>query len=190
MEKAIKLSSRKRKRGIRYWLRVIHRDLGYLVVGLCIIYGVSGILLNHLGESDPAFKKEEKSIKINTALSPEQLSTYWEKQKQLPKLKKTLMIDEQHLKLLLEGGIGVYNQETGLVDYETHSKRTFVYWINKLHYNSVRNWTYMADFFAGSVLFLALSGLFILKGKKGLAGRGKWFLIAGLLIPLIYIFLH
>jgi uncharacterized membrane protein YhdT len=36
-------------------------------------------------------------------------------------------------------------------------------------------------------MFLAVSGLFIVKGKKGIAGSGKWYLLAGLLIPLLYV---
>jgi uncharacterized membrane protein YhdT len=48
----------------------------------------------------------------------------------------------------------------------------------------------MADFFAASLIFLALSGLFIVKGKRGLAGSGKWYLIAGILAPVIYVILN
>ena len=35
-------------KSLSYWLRVIHRDLGFLMVGLCLVYGVSGFLLNHM----------------------------------------------------------------------------------------------------------------------------------------------
>jgi hypothetical protein len=47
----------------------------------------------------------------------------------------------------------------------------------------------MGDFFAVSLVFFAVSGLFMVKGKNGLAGRGKWLLLAGILIPLGYIWL-
>jgi hypothetical protein len=88
---------------------------------------------------------------------------------------------------MLEGGIGVYNSADGRLDYEKHTKRAFVYWINRLHYNKIKGWSPVADFFAVSLLFLAVSGLFIVKGKKGLTGTGKWYLIVGLLIPVLYI---
>ena len=45
----------------------------------------------------------------------------------------------------------------------------------------------MADLFAFSLIFFALSGLFIVKGKKGMAGTGKWYLLAGILIPVLYV---
>ena len=35
----------------RAWLRAIHRDVGYLAVGFTIIYAVSGIAINHRGDS-------------------------------------------------------------------------------------------------------------------------------------------
>jgi len=58
--------------------------------------------------------------------------------------------------------------------------------MNRLHYNRVKGWSPIADFFAGSLILLAITGLFIVKGKKGLAGSGKWYLLIGLLIPILY----
>ncbi|MCB9249541.1 MAG: hypothetical protein H6613_13830 [Ignavibacteriales bacterium] len=48
----------------------------------------------------------------------------------------------------------------------------------------------MADIFALSLIFLATTGLFMIKGKKGLTGRGKWFALLGILIPLIFLLLY
>ncbi|MDB1120749.1 PepSY-associated TM helix domain-containing protein [Klebsiella pneumoniae] len=76
-----------------------------------------------------------------------------------------------------------------MLDYEKHSKRQFVYWINKLHYNKVKGWSVMADFFAVSLIFFAFSGLIMVKGKNGISGRGKWYLLFGLIIPVLYIVL-
>ena len=46
----VRAAIRKRWRG---WLRAIHRDLGYLAIGLTVIYAVSGLAIsasNELGE--------------------------------------------------------------------------------------------------------------------------------------------
>ena len=88
---------------------------------------------------------------------------------------------------MLEGGVGVYNSVTGVTEYEVHVKRPVIYWFNRLHYNRVNGWNVMGDFFAVSLVFFALSGLFMMKGKNGIAGRGKWFLLIGLLIPVLYV---
>jgi hypothetical protein len=174
---------------ITKWLRIIHRDLGFLVVGISLVYGISGIYLNHLKESDPAFKTEEATLQLPSNLTHKELEEAWNKKNGLPELKKILQIDETHVHLMLEGGIGVYNAADGRLDYEKHTKRVFIYWINRLHYNKVQGWSPVADFFACSLIFLAISGLFIIKGKKGLSGSGKWYLLAGLLVPIIYVLL-
>ncbi|MDD4514680.1 PepSY-associated TM helix domain-containing protein [Massilibacteroides sp.] len=169
------------------WLRILHRDLGFLMVGVCLVYAVSGILLNHMNGKDPAFKTIEAEIQAPAGLSNEELTQFWADRQDVPRLKRILPIDETFSRLMLVGGIGVYNSKTGAIDYEQHKKNALIYWINKLHYNQVKGWSIMADFFAVSLIFFAISGLFIVKGKKGLAGSGKWYLLIGLLIPILYV---
>ncbi|MDR1610347.1 MAG: PepSY-associated TM helix domain-containing protein [Candidatus Symbiothrix sp.] len=167
-------------------LRAIHRDLGFLVVGISLVYGISGIFLNHLGEKDPAFRTEQKTIQWPAHLTETELSTTWSADKTLPSLKRVIPIDETHVRLFLDGGAGVYNSANGTLDYETHKKNELIYRINRLHYNKVKGWSPVADFFAVSLIVLAITGLFMVKGKKGLAGSGKWYLLIGILIPVIF----
>lgn len=171
----------------RRWIRIIHRDLGFLMIGASLVYAISGILLNHMGGKDPAFRTEELTLHADKGLNSKELEFWWNDQKDVPSLRKILKIDEQHLRLMLDGGVGIYNSATGVLDYEKHSKRQFIYWINKLHYNQVKGWSVIADFFAISLIFFALSGLVIVKGKNGISGRGKWYLMLGILIPVLYI---
>ena len=182
-------SSKSSSTQIVRWLRIIHRDLGYLMVGICLVYGISGMLLNHMNGKDPAYKSTYHTLNLAPGLGQEGLAAAWNGNTGLPKLKNTMPIDEEHTRLMLDGGIGVYNNGTGILDYELHKKRQLVYWINKLHYNKVNGWSIMADIFAVSLIFFAVSGLFMVRGRKGLLGRGKWFLAAGLMIPVLYILL-
>lgn len=172
----------------RKWLRIIHRDLGYLMVGISIIYGLSGYILNHMDGDDPAYETNEGTIQIESNLSKKQIKQIWASQPDLPILKKVLSIDKDHYRLMLDGGIGVYQKNNGEIVYEEHRKKPLVYFINKLHYNKVGGWTIMGDIFAFSLIFFALSGLLMVKGKNGLKGRGKWYLLLGFLIPFIYLF--
>lgn len=176
------------RNSVTRWLRVVHRDLGYIMVGISLVYGISGILLNHMNGKDPAYKSAYATATLSAGLDPEGLAAEWNGHDALPRLKNTLPIDAEHTRLMLDGGIGVYDRTTGTADYEVHKKRAFVYWINKLHYNKVNGWSIMADLFAVSLIFFALSGLFMVRGRKGVAGRGKWFLLGGLLIPACYVF--
>lgn len=167
-------------------LRVIHRDLGFLVVGISLVYGISGILLNHMNGKDPAFHTDSKTIQLPVNLDENNLLATWQADKKLPVLKKVIRSDESHLQVFLEGGTGIYNTVDGSLSYERYIKRPLIYWINRLHYNRVKGWTWVADCFAGSLILLAISGLFIVKGKKGIAGSGKWYLLAGILIPILF----
>lgn len=167
-------------------LRVIHRDLGFLMVGISLVYGISGILLNHMNGKDPAFHTEAKKLQFPANMSDTELSAAWKADGSLPALKKILRIDESHSRLFLDGGIGIYNSDSGYLNYEKHTKRLLIYWINRLHYNKVKGWWPAADIFAVSLIVLAITGLFMVKGKRGLAGSGKWYLIIGILIPILF----
>ncbi|WP_221932438.1 PepSY-associated TM helix domain-containing protein [Carboxylicivirga sp. M1479] len=180
----MKWSSKTRK-----WLRIIHRDLGYLMVGITIIYGISGYILNHMESTDPAYETIEGTFQIEAHLDKTTLIKSLQNQNNFPEVKRILPIDEEHYRLMLDGGIGVYQSSNGEVVYEEHRKKPFIYFINKLHYNKAGGWTIIGDIFAFSLIFFALSGLFLAKGKNGLRKRGKWYLMAGLIIPLIFAFL-
>ncbi|MFI3332751.1 MAG: PepSY-associated TM helix domain-containing protein [Rikenellaceae bacterium] len=170
------------------WLRVIHRDLGFLMVGVSIIYGVSGMIVNHMGETDPAFRTTQESLVIDKDLMQSELPEVFEANG-LPAIKRVATIDEEHSRVMLDGGLGVYNSATGELVYEQHKRRVVIYWFNRLHYNRVQGWNVMGDLFAFSLIFFALSGIFMVPGSKGVSGRGKWYLLVGLLIPLIYVLL-
>ena len=185
MEKATK-SSNKWSKPVAKWMRIIHRYLGYLMVGICLVYGISGFLLNHMNGQDPAFKTQEGIIQIGEGLSADQSN--WEATG-LPEIKKILPADEVYSRLMLNSGVAIYNINTGEVDYETYKKNNFVYWINKLHYNKVNGWSIMGDLFAFSLIFFAISGVLMVRGKHSVLRRGKWFLLIGILIPILYILL-
>lgn len=170
-----------------YWLRVIHRDLGFLMIGLCLVYGISGIMLNHMNGKDPAFHTEQQTVTLNAGLDAASLAQAWASDSSLPALKRVFQADGDNLRLIFEGGVGIYNIKTGNVDYERYTRRPFIYWVNRLHFNRLHGWSYAGDFFAVSLIFFAISGMLMVKGKNGLRGRGKWYLLVGILIPILYI---
>lgn len=167
-------------------LRVIHRDLGFFAVGITLVYGISGILLNHIGSQDPAFRKVEKTIQLSANLTETELSTVCIANENLPSLKRIMRTDEDHSRVYFDGGVGIYHSSDGILNYEIRQKRVLIYWINRLHYNKVKGWSPVADFFAGSLILLAITGLFMVKGKNGIAGSGKWYLLIGILIPVLF----
>ena len=179
----------RKSNNIKKWLRIIHRDLGFLMVGISLVYAISGILLNHMNDKDPAYKTIEETLVLEKNLSTDALTQIWTAKEGLPELKLVREGKMSH-QVLLNGGVGIYNLETGELSYEHHTKRPFIYWINRLHYNKVGGWTIMADVFAVALIFFAVSGLFIVSRKHGIMGRGKWYLIVGFIIPIVYIVIN
>nr|MCU0409567.1 hypothetical protein [Bacteroidales bacterium] len=51
--------------------RITHRDIGYLIAGLTIIYALSGIALNHKHDWNPNYVFENKSFKTSVPVSRE-----------------------------------------------------------------------------------------------------------------------
>ncbi|QZE15854.1 PepSY-associated TM helix domain-containing protein [Halosquirtibacter laminarini] len=178
------------KINIKYWMRTIHRDVGFLMVGITIVYAFSGILLNHMNGKNPSYETLEAQLTLDKGLSSSQLNAQWKSNETLPPLRKSVVIDSVLIRLYLEGGIGAYNCKTGELDYQISRKRPVIYWMNNLHYNRIKGWSWTADIFAISLIFLAISGILMVPGKKGIKGRGKWYLIAGILIPLLYVLLN
>ncbi len=185
------LSEHVRKRW-RAWLRAVHRDFGYLAVGLTLIYAVSGIAINHIGEWDPNFK----SVVDTTELE----GPYPEDDEVLvQKIVEHLGVDADAVRasfydsdtvfeLSLENSVARLDTATGKLRVASKEPRFFLRVANWLHYNRGKSeWTYIADGYAIMLLYLAASGMFMLKGKKGLIGRGGILIFIGAAVPLAYV---
>lgn len=174
--------------------RAIHRDLGYFFAAMSIIYGLSGIALNHLNDWNPSYKVVNKIIQheiteannINDAFVMNLTERFKE-----PKYQKYYFPETDRLKIFIPGGAINYSLISGEAALEKLEKRRVFYEFNFLHYNNAKRlWTWFSDAYAIGLIILAISGLFILKGKNGITRRGAWLTIAGILIPLIFILVY
>ena len=175
--------------------RILHRDFGYFFFGMCVIYGLSGIALNHLDDWDPNYIIESRVINTGSQAIPRTV-----KREELKDRLKAWGINESlkeyyfpsatTLKIFLKGGSLTLDLAGGTGIYENVKRRSLFYQINYLHYNHAKSlWTWFADIFGGALILLAITGIIMLQGRKGLTGRGKWFIAAGILIPLIFLIL-
>jgi len=176
----------------RKWNRMIHRDFGYFFFGMTIIYALSGIAINHISDWNPNYDIETSYYSIS---NPEQFNQA-DKSKVLELL--SLIGDEykykKHyyprpglLKVFINKGSLVLNTETGDASIELVRRRPIFFYVNYLHYNPGSWWLWFSDFFAGSLIIIAISGIIMNKGKKGLKGRGGLYLALGILIPIIFL---
>lgn len=180
------------KKGIR-WRRlnnVLHRDIGYLVVGLTIVYGVSGIAVNHVADWNPSYTQTEREFTINPITATEREEIVRQAMAQLSLTatpRNVYRPDPETLQLFFEGETYSIDLPTGGVYVETVKPRPVLEAMNRLHLNGPKKtWTWIADLYAASLLLVAVTGLFVLKGKTGITGRGAWLTGVGVVIPVAY----
>ncbi|MCP4750540.1 MAG: hypothetical protein GY866_06585 [Proteobacteria bacterium] len=51
-------------------------------------------------------------------------------------------------------------------------------------------WTYAADVYAAILGIVAVTGLFVLRGRKGITGRGAWLTGAGIVVPVVFLWVY
>lgn len=176
----------------RKTLRSLHRDFGYFVVGITFIYTVSGIALNHRQDWNPHYSiiSEELSVPVSNRsdLTKDEILVLLDKFEFNPVYKKHFVTKIGDIKVFVEEGTVIYRPQKGIAELEILKKRPFFFQINKIHLAQTGYlWIWISDVMAVFLLFVAISGLFLLKGKYGLKGRGLWLTGFGIVIPLAII---
>ena len=181
---------------VRKWSRIVHRDLSYLFAGVLIVYAVSGIFLNHKRDFNSDYLIKLKKYDIARSLPASQdgydealVKSLLEPLEEDGNYTKHYFPSENTMKVFLKGGSSLtVNTRTGAAQYESVKKRPILGSLNRLHYNPSKNWTVFSDIFAACLIVITITGLVMVKGKKGLWGRGGIELSAGIAIPLLFIF--
>ncbi|MCS6974479.1 MAG: PepSY-associated TM helix domain-containing protein [Cyclobacteriaceae bacterium] len=168
---------------------VTHRDVGYFLSALIIIYCLSGIALNHIDDWNPDFIIVKKEIRVPPAeITPQQI-TAWSKLVNEKQYKVYDIPSPGKVKIYYDNASLLIDLHDGTGLYEKISRRPIFYHANVLHRNSLKGWKWVADIFGVMLILISITGLFILKGKNGLGGRGKWFVGAGFLLPVVALIL-
>lgn len=171
----------------------VHRDLGYFFAGLTIIYAVSGVAVNHMDHWNPSYRKESVETRVGVLPAGPPAEVAAEALRRLGVTDAPAAVIPaagESLQVFLPGRKLVVVPGDGRVVEEVTTPRTFWYQVNFLHLNRAKGWwTWFADVYALGLAVLAITGIFIVPGKKGLAGRGRWLLAAGIAIPILAIVL-
>lgn len=184
------MKSKKTLKKVRKYSRIIHRNLGFLFLFVSIIYGISGIAVNHQNDWNPNY-----SVKVQD-FSTDLNFTKQNAKSQIDKLLKDLSIKAKYkahyfpnnktLKIYLSGNSNIIiNTEQHEGRAEELRRRPIFYHANLLHFNPSRWWTWFADAYALSLIIFALTALFMVPGKKGAWGRGGIYIVIGIIIPIL-----
>lgn len=202
----------------RPWLRAVHRDIGYVAVGLTFIYALSGLAVNHItdwSDGDASFKTYSVTLELGAGLgasapgasapgssapgaSAPSADAAAVDAAVADLVRKRLAIAEaprevyrqspEELEILFDKRTLHVNTATGRVIDEGQKPRFLLRVANWLHLNRGKKaWTYVADAYAGGLLLLAVSGMFMIAGRKGLLGRGAVLVGVGIAIPVLYV---
>ena len=198
----------------------LHRDVGFTTLGLVLVYGISGVAVNHrehwnfnqsravteLPVGRPADLLVESAAARRAALAADPSTVTSEEEPALVASvsralgrsalpRRAFWRDPNRLSLFFGAGerdTVDYHPSSGTCTTTVVSDRPLLRQLNFLHLNEGKAlWTYIADLFAVSLMFLALSGVILVRGKHGLRGRGGLFALGGALLPLVaWIVLH
>ena len=176
--------------GRRNWRKLnnaLHRDVGYLIVGLTIVYGVSGLAVNHRADWNPSYRMAKRALQIEPIQATERDEMVRQARAALGvgEPRNVFRPDPDTLQLFFDRESFSIDLPTGAVIVDGIRPRPVLYEMNQLHLNTPKGaWTWIADLYAAALLFVAATGLFVLKGKTGITGRGAWLTAIGTAIPI------
>jgi uncharacterized protein len=174
------------KKKLQRWFRFLHRDIGYLAVGITLVYALSGFFLSHKDIFTATITKEF-TVEFPKNLHGDDFMNHWN-------TNTSVTINHfkesgNQIKLFLNGGTGRYEKSSGEVYYEIFKKRPIIAFLNQLHNNQKKGWIYIADAYAFLLIFLAISGLIMVNGKNGFLKRGVWLMVLGVILVLVFIWI-
>ncbi len=175
---------------VRRWSRVVHRELSFFLTGMLLIYAISGIALNHRDTFNPDYSVERATFRIapfEGRMDRAAVEAMLAELKIADGYVKHYNPDAGHLKIFLkEGATLTVTTADGTAVYEKLHRRPLLSALTRLHFNPGRWWRWFSDFFAAGLVIVILTGCLMLKGPKGIWGRGGLELLAGMLLPLLF----
>ena len=180
----------------RHWVRVLHRDVGYFLTGLVVVFAISGIAVNHVDAWNPSYARTTEPVALGPLAGADLDAMEREVVAQVPldpaEVRGRHRESARSFRVFLaEGGEVTVDPATGRGTILRVRRRPLLFEVNALHLNHLKGvWTWVSDAFAVLLAGLAITGLFMLKGTNGLAGRGKWFVAGGLAVPVGFVIVY
>jgi len=178
----------------RLLVRALHRDLGFLFFGMTIIYAVSGIALNHRDHFNPSYSLNTFTVAVDPIpqekLSREEAEALLGQYGIGDGFKRHYRPDDDSIRFFYEDGNATLRLSTGEMQVEELKRRPILHSWNTLHYNPGMWWTWFADAFSVGLIIIAVTGLFIVRGKKGITRRGGVLVLLGIIAPAVMVFFY
>lgn len=173
--------------------RNTHRDIAYFYVGLIIAFSFSGIFLNHRRSFNPRrYTVETRDIQTKPFSKDQvnetfvsQIASEFNIDDELRRFQPT----EEELNISFANNDVKINMTSGVGSVTTYRTIPLLGQMTKLHVDTSNWWIYYSDLFGIGMIIIAITGMFIEKGKNSFKQRGLRLAILGIVFPLIFLFL-
>ena len=174
--------------------RNLHRDLGYFYIGLIVSFAFSGLLMNHRDILHPEkYTTETKLIEVKLPEEnkiDEKFSEDLGKKLGIDDKMRRHNIKKEVFKISFENHDVEIDMKTGKGEIVSFVKTPIISQAMKLHKNTSNFWIYYSDIFALSLIIIALTGTLMVKaGEFSWKNRGWKLAVAGVVFPLLFLFL-
>jgi hypothetical protein len=185
------------RKTLRRWNNALHRDMGYLFFGMTIIYALSGIILNHFKSGDflhPDYGKRydifSVSLPQNGIVDKNYALTILESVGEKEHF-RSYVTGSGYIQIFITNGSVYVDLTSGKAELEKKTPRYILKEFNLLHYNNIKKlYTWYSDIYAAAMILLAITGLFVLRGKNGIIGRGAWLTAIGIILPALFLLFY
>lgn len=174
--------------------RNTHRDIAYFYVGLIIAFSISGIFLNHRQSWHPrryTYDKKEITIPVppNKEVINEAFIANFTQEQGISDNLRRFNVDGTNLRISYASHDVQIDITTGKGKIETYRITPLLGQMTILHVDTSKWWIYYSDIFGVAMTVIAITGMFIESGKNNFRNRGWKLAVAGLIFPLIFLFL-
>ena len=174
--------------------RNTHRDIAYFFLGLIIAFSISGIFLNHRQSWHPRrymYDSREITItlpSVKDSINDSFIGAFTKSQNIEDELRR-FQADEKTLKISYTMHDVSIDILSGNGKIETYKVTPLLAQMAQLHQDTSKWWIYYSDVFGLAMFTMAMTGMFIEKGRMSFRSRGWWLATLGMIFPLIFLFL-
>ena len=173
--------------------RNTHRDIAYFYLGLIIAFSFSGIFLNHRQTWNPRrYTYSSKEITVPAIVKDSVNDNFVKRftaEYAIPGDLRRFSVDGNVLKISYTSNDVQIDLATGKGKIEEYRTTPVLGQMTKLHIDTSTSWIYYSDVFGIAMLVIAFTGMFIAKGEQSFRSRGWKLALAGIIFPLIFLFL-
>jgi uncharacterized protein len=173
--------------------RNTHRDIAYFYLGLIIAFSFSGIFLNHRQKWNPRrYTSETKEIIVSPIIKDSVNDAFianFTKAQQIEDNFRRFSFQENTLRISYVNHDVDIDITTGNGKIVTYKTTPLLGQMTKLHIDTSQWWIYYSDIFGIAMLVIAITGMFIERGKNSFRSRGWKLALLGIIFPLIFLFL-